>query len=1419
MKYWTLIPNLRLEREMSARKFLILAFLISFMLTAGAFAYQKGSLSAPNNDVNARGLIVKFKDDVKVIPGTSKRGVITTGIKSVDDLNVQNGISRVESLGEKFKSIRNNHPLKKVFVFSAENRVDYQRLADDYSKLSEVEFAEPDYEIMLFDYPDDPYFHDQWNIFNIGQGHPAVFRYEGDSNDVFGYTSGIAGADIDADTTYLDPPSTADKSIVAIIDTGVDTEHPELHNKIWTNPGEIDNGIDDDNNGYVDDIYGYDISDDDNDVSDYMGHGTHCAGIVTAVTDNAIGVSAVCPDAEIMPVKIFPNAFVTNLVEGILYAANMGADVVNMSLGQLYPSILLDQTLEYAQKKGVVLCAATGNFGSSLHVFPALSPYVIAVGATNDSDHVTSFSSYGDHIDLVAPGKDILSLRAEGTDMYAPKEPDVHIFDSIYYISDGTSMACPHAVGVAAYLKAIAPGIDPVTVQTIMENGADDLVDPYGTNAYLPGWDKYSGHGRLNLYNCIDDPEPLFAKITDPLPHVIQSSSSIPIFGTAAGDAFRKYTVEYGEGYLPESWTTINTAYYPVTDGQLAVFQTGGMTGPVTVRVTVNDKNYDMVSFFVADSAVAEITYPTTSSFIVHGASIIGSAYNSDFEKYVLKYKPSGAHDSEYVEIKTSTVPLEDTVLADWKFGDLADGEYDLLLEVYSSGLVVTSDLVTVTLTPSGGENYNYVDLPAYPAMTANYSDYDNDQQYEILVATWNGMRVFNPDGTPKTTGMPTFPEGEFRTAPAVGNLDGDGIDDIVILKLAPDYENGHVIYGYRSTGGEFQIDLFPHGIGGTGTGLKYLEYIVLEDVTDDGIDDIFIKTRDAIIYCEVGYSNQLRTVNGNAVQIADLNGDGSVEIYVADGKYLREYTGAWTYVRTINLTAESKNVYSLSMSTYDIDEDGLEELIVFGDNITGHWLFAFDGGLVNVDGWPRFTGIQPENAPTHPVFGDIDEDGTLDYITSIYDIYNSYIFAWKINGEPYRGDTPLFALPPFSARITKVLLTDIDGDHVTDVVANANNGAFFTNPGQRLLAYDAEGNMLPDYPVELHNMFVFNDMYDPLVNDLDGDGLLDMIYPLGTGEMLFIDFPYTYWDTCSTPNAMFRYDRSFTGRGPSYGPCEGFLCGDVNHDWFVDWDDVDYLIAWMFEGGPPPIPMESGNVNCDSSIDISDVVWLVNYLQGTGPAPCDCEGGQFKLASAGITLDYDFKEGYTTIRLNSEIELAALEFELDKNSALKPVSSIEKGMDVIGSSKSSKFALVDKDGIEMLKPGEYEVARIEGEFNIISATASDAGGLSLPVVIKGGDSNMLPKKFAFDQNYPNPFNPTTTFSFSLPAEQHVELTIFNILGQEVVKLVDEVLPAGRHQVVWDGNNAQGGVTASGIYFAKMKAGEFSRTRKISLLK
>jgi subtilisin family serine protease len=359
------------------------------------------------------------------------------------------------------------------------------QLKDDPS----VEYAEPNYYAYPTATPNDPAFSSQWGLNNVGQNVAGV--------------SGKPNADINAPEAW-DLAVGNENIIIAIIDTGVDIFHPDIRPNLWINKGEMagyaalsdwkPNGIDDDGNGYVDDIAGWDFQFNSNNPNDesrqFGGHGTHVAGIAAARGNNGAGVTGVNWVARIMALAAMDyrdgGLPVSNLADALGYAERMGAHVINLSLGLYQDTQTLKDAIN-AVNRAVIVCAA-GNDGSDNDSRPHYpSSYskanLIAVAATDQSDQEASFSNFGHtSVDVAAPGVRIYSTYSRFVDPAG------------YKFLPGTSMASPMVAGLAALVRAGNGALSPVQVVSTIKGSVDKLPTLSG---------RISTGGRINALRAL----------------------------------------------------------------------------------------------------------------------------------------------------------------------------------------------------------------------------------------------------------------------------------------------------------------------------------------------------------------------------------------------------------------------------------------------------------------------------------------------------------------------------------------------------------------------------------------------------------------------------------------------------------------------------------------------------------------------------------------------------------------------------------------------------------------------------------------------------------------------------------------------------------------------------------------------------
>ncbi|MEO8233767.1 MAG: S8 family peptidase, partial [Ignavibacteriota bacterium] len=338
----------------------------------------------------------------------------------------------------------------------------------------------------------------------------------------------------------------SDTVLLAIIDTGIDYLHPDLKNKIYKNPGEMgidnqgrdksSNGVDDDNNGFIDDFMGWDFVDRvgfpfdstggdyltwDNNPLDENGHGTLVSGTSAAETNNISGIAGVAPNIKVLNLRSFdPGGYgeEDDAAAAILYAVKMGAKVINMSWGDYSFSYVLRDVIRYAYSQNVVLVASSGNNGSNEPHYPSGYSEVISVGNSTEQDYVAGSSNWGSTLDLVAPGSLIRSTN----------------FKSDYLDFSGTSASAPF-VSAAASLILSKLNFTNEEVKQILKSTSDDIGEA--------GWDLKSGAGRLNLLKALSVTAPAEIKFYSPTQDFATTENSIKIVASVLSPYFINYNL------------------------------------------------------------------------------------------------------------------------------------------------------------------------------------------------------------------------------------------------------------------------------------------------------------------------------------------------------------------------------------------------------------------------------------------------------------------------------------------------------------------------------------------------------------------------------------------------------------------------------------------------------------------------------------------------------------------------------------------------------------------------------------------------------------------------------------------------------------------------------------------------------------
>jgi subtilisin family serine protease len=625
---------------------LVLILAIFLVLSVGFVSAAKYN----GMDYEPGKVIVKFKDKP---------------VMNNKQVNLGGEILSSES-GETFLKGK-NLIITNLYVFDYDKAKDISKLIKNVKRNLNVEYAEPDYIFTGLQAPNDPQYSSQWN---------------------FPKTSAPAGWDIEKGNENI---------VISTIDTGINWNHEDLAEKIWNNlgedfdndghtfefngtswvfdPGDL-NGIDDDGNGYIDDLIGYDFVtggvscyDDcataDNNPLDNNGHGTFQYGLMGARTNNSIGIAGLCQNCKLMIIRAGynstgggANARYTAVIEGINYAVNNGVKTFNLAwkLGSSdIPS--LHEAIINATNQGVLVTCAAGNDGNSNPIYPAYYEECFAVGARDQNDTRSSFSSYGSWVDISAPGTSLTSTWINNN-----------------YVSgkSGTSYASPQVTGLAGLIFSRNPSLNGSQVRQIINDSADYIATDYWIG------------GRINVSRALQmTPLPNQAPVLDAIGNKNVNEGNGLIIDVDASDA-NNDTLTY---YTSASFGSFNSAtgVFNWTPGynDAGIYQVtfnvtdGFLWDSETINITVNNVNRQPVLDFISNKNVNEnqivtivanasdadgdnLTYAINDSRFQQNGNIFTwqTDYNSAGTYYVLVSVSDGnLSDEQQVQVIVNDIP------------------------------------------------------------------------------------------------------------------------------------------------------------------------------------------------------------------------------------------------------------------------------------------------------------------------------------------------------------------------------------------------------------------------------------------------------------------------------------------------------------------------------------------------------------------------------------------------------------------------------------------------------------------------------------------------------------------------------------------------------------------------------------------
>jgi hypothetical protein len=1322
-------------------------------------------------------VLVKFKDANPVTVQNVKGKFKAASISRVNALLTEFGVDEMEKLlpgevaGRTLRKAKafNGEQVKEVdlsqlyFIKTRTLRSDStMMLVEKLKTLSEVEFAEPNYKVYaLGNYeapaPDDG---TQASAANVGTTeeettadtictHPS-------ENPLYSQQWGIHAVGLDS--LWTKPIVNKRRPVIAILDTGVQIDHPDLAPNIWTNSKESagTEGYDDDNNGFKDDVHGWDFINNTADIHDWNSHGTHVAGIAAAA-DNEQGVVGANPLAIIMPVTVMQSdgtGDVATIVKGINYAVNNGATVLNMSFGTYSNSIAMRTALANAYQKAV-LVAAAGNDGRGIYLkcglggmpmFPAAYSFVLGVQATTSGGGLAGFTNYDCDGPIYSAEKDAYGDDGINYELSAPGASIISsVIEGNYKTYNGTSMAAPLVAGGVSALKMVRNYDSQEILWGDLTHSVSNNID------FKAAYNITSRPAELDLVS-IAYVDSLDGGNGDGTPDAGETMRLYPTIRTTWGDATNiKMNLSVAEG---EDSTLVTIENKDVDFGwHLSSYAHQVSKNPIIIKI--NNK--------VTDGRHIRLLFTATCDSAIQGISYEYHIVVNNIEKIngFLSGNITLTPDKHYLVSSNLAIPVGDTLTI--KPGTTVKFNPYVVISCGGKLIIKGTPENPIILTAESGNKWgpiNTTDTIEYCKMEY-YKFPDNEQIHpmsncsitnsDIFICSTHSGYCYRCNFSNNSDRYGDYPSSKFKSVNFINNIEDNWIDAYSPTVSYNIFNNRCVLYN------------------GTFRGYKYAgDYSSIPISTELG----------NISYLGASSEKYIRKF---------LYEFGNTPIYLSGGNF-RRYT--LNNILTHPIREAHGIVWKVVVNGHDA-QDEYDSIAPLG--VGKHKFEVYFSRPMNVKAIPNISMGVREPYTQVP----IAEDGSWSADSTVYTAYCTITGKTASDGVNRiyvdgAEDDEYFAAPYEKTRFN--VNVQAAGSLATGFTATAGLGKVDLN-------WNNEHNDITDaigYNVYRYTMVNDSTTSDTIkVNDIivDVDSVHYTDYNVVPGKTYY----YLYRTLSS---ALKEYDVSNVVAVTPITATKG----DANGSMAVDISDVVTAVNYAIGNNPKPFIFDAADVNNDKSIDILDVIGIINIVlnQSSGAKSLAIES----------TATYSVENG--VLYVESPVALSGVQVKLNvpEGTRITPADALtgfEQSSAWTGTNEYMMLAY-NMNG-RQIPAGRHALLNI-GDAKVGQIILADKRGATILAINGGATGIETPEALQFEHPYPNPFSTQLTIPYLIgkDGKSKVAISFFDIAGRAVDQYVTTVNGIGRYSYTWTPK----GKLANGIYFVTLSVnGTNAQTVKV----